>query len=53
MINALTVSVPPSSNLPAYLSAHSFITWCGPCKHPVAQYMKNGVSGSKGLCLCS
>ena len=36
----------PSSNLPLYLSAHSFMTWCGPCEAPGAQYMKNGLSGA-------
>ena len=36
----------PSSNVPLYLSAHSFMIWCGPCEAPGAQYMKNGLSGA-------
>ena len=36
----------PSSNLPLYLSAQSFMTWCGPCDAPGAQYMKKGLSGA-------
>ena len=42
----------PSSNLPLYLSAHSFMMWCGPCDAPGAQYMKNGLSGCEAPC-CS
>ena len=40
----------PSSNWPAYLSAHSFGTWCGACVAPGAKYMKNGLSGISDFC---
>ena len=40
----------PSSNCPAYLSAHSFGTWCGACVAPGAKYMKNGLSGISAFC---
>jgi hypothetical protein len=36
----------PSSNLPAYLPAHSLRTWCDPCAAPDAQYVKNGRTGA-------
>ena len=40
----------PSSNWPAYLSAHSFGTWCGACVAPGAKYTKNGLSGISAFC---
>ena len=40
----------PSSNCPAYLSAHSLGTWCGACVAPGAKYTKNGLSGINAFC---
>ena len=40
----------PSANFPAYLSAHSFGTWCGACVAPGAKYTKNGRSGISDFC---
>ena len=40
----------PSSNFPLYLSAHSFMTWCGPWDAPGAQYIRNGLSGANACC---
>ena len=40
----------PSSNWPAYLSAHSLGTWWGACVAPGAKYMKNGLSGISDFC---
>ena len=40
----------PSSNWPAYLSAHSAGTWCGACVAPGAKYAKNGLSGIRAFC---
>ena len=40
----------PSSNSPAYLSAHSFGTWCGAWVAPGAKYTKNGLSGISAFC---
>ena len=34
-------------------SAHSFMMWCGPCRQPLAQYMKNGLSACSALWLRS
>ena len=40
----------PSSNLPLYLSDHTFGTWCGAWVAPGAKYMKNGLSGVSAFC---
>ena len=40
----------PWSNLPLYLSIHSFGTWCGAWVAPGAKYMKNGLSGISAFC---
>ena len=37
------------SNLPLYLSAHSFGAWCGAWVAPGQKYMKNGFSGATSL----
>ena len=34
------------SNLPLYLSIHSFGAWCGAWVAPGLKYMKNGFSGA-------